>query len=546
LTRALAWSTLGRKSIACNPPPFKQPAMSNSPPETPADRPPADSPAQFRAIADLIRDHARARPDKLALVQGENQLSYAALDALMDRVAASLQRDGIAPREAIAICGSASPLYAAIFLGALRAGIAVAPLAPSVTPASFASMRDDAQARWLFVDATALDALASDANADAELISLDGIAPGRPFADWLIAAGALPEAVDVQPDWPFNIIYSSGTTGTPKGIVQSHGMRWSHVARGAGYGYSPDTVTVLATPLYSNTTLVVFFPTIAFGGTVVLMPKFDAVQYLGLAQDHHMTHTMLVPVQYQRIMAVPDFDSFDLSSTIAKFCTSAPFSAALKADVVKRWPGALVEYYGMTEGGGTCVLVANLHPDKLHTVGKPSEGHDIRLIDDDGNEVATGETGEVVGRSPAMMSGYHGREDATGAATWHDAEGNAFIRHGDIGRFDEDGFLILMDRKKDLIISGGFNIYPSDLEAILAEHSGVADCAVVGVPSEAWGETPVGFFTGTGEAAEILDWFNARVGKTQRLSALEKVEELPRNAIGKILKRELRDRFATR
>jgi acyl-CoA synthetase (AMP-forming)/AMP-acid ligase II len=252
---------------------------------------------------------------------------------------------------------------------------------------------------------------------------------------------------------------------------------------------------------------------------------------------------MLVPVQYQRIMALADFDEYDLSSFVFKSCTSAPFSAALKADVVKRWPGALIEYYGMTEGGGTCVLVANLHPDKLHTVGKPVEDHDIRLIDDDGNEVASGEMGEVVGRSSAMMSGYHGRRDATDAAIWHDAEGNAFIRHGDIGRFDEDGFLILMDRKKDLIISGGFNIYPSDLEAVLAEHPGVADCAVVGLPSEAWGETPVGFYAGDGDAAEILDWFNARIGKTQRLSALEKVEELPRNAIGKVLKRELRDRY---
>ena len=191
-----------------------------------------------------------------------------------------------------------------------------------------------------------------------------------------------------------------------------------------------------------------------------------------LAEKHRATHGMLVPVQYQRIMALPDFDDYDLSSSVFKSCTSAPFSAALKADVVKRWPGALVEYYGMTEGGGTCALVANLHPDKLHTVGKPAEGHDIRLIDDDGNEVAPGETGEVVGRSPSMMSGYHGREDATGAATWHDPQGNRFIRHGDIGRFDEDGFLILMDRKKDLIISGGFNIYPVDMRRC-SNRSGV-------------------------------------------------------------------------
>ncbi|MBA4048325.1 MAG: 4-coumarate--CoA ligase, partial [Sphingomonas sp.] len=168
------------------------------------------------------------------------------------------------------------------------------------------------------------------------------------------------------------------------------------------------------------------------------------------------------------------------------------------------------------------------------------------LIDEDGREVAAGEMGEVVGRSPTMMNGYHGRPEATAAAEWFDEGGNRFIRHGDVGRFDADGFLILMDRKKDLIISGGFNIYPSDLEAVLRAHPLVADCAVVGVPSDTWGETPVGFFvpTQTGaDAAEILRATNAALGKTQRLAELVAIAELPRSAIGKVLKRELRDQW---
>jgi len=303
-------------------------------------------------------------------------------------------------------------------------------------------------------------------------------------------------------------------------------------------------VTMIATPLYSNTTLVSFIPTIAWGGTAVLLGKFDAHNFVSQAAKHRATHAMLVPIQYKRIMALPDFDSFDLSSFVLKTCTSAPFPATLKADILARWPGLLVEYYGMTEGGGTTALVCNMHPAKLHTVGTPLPGQDLRLIDEEGNEVPQGEMGEVVGRSGAMMTGYHGRAEATRDATWHDAEGNRYIRHGDVGRFDEDGFLILMDRKKDLIISGGFNIYPSDLEAVLIGHDGVSDCAVVGIPSEQWGETPIGFYTGPGDPAEILAWFNARVGKTQRLADLVRVDELPRSAIGKILKRELRDQYA--
>ncbi len=173
----------------------------------------------------------------------------------------------------------------------------------------------------------------------------------------------------------------------------------------AHYGYGPDTVTLLATPLYSNTTLVVFFPTLAFGGCVALMPKFDAGGYLQLAERLRATHTMLVPVQYQRLMAHPDFDRHDLASFRQKFSTSAPFGAALKADVLARWPGGLTEYYGMTEGGGTCILEAHLHPDKLHTVGRPSEGHDIRLIDDDG---ARGRAGRG-GRGGRALAGHDDR-----------------------------------------------------------------------------------------------------------------------------------------
>src|SRR5690606_1797106 len=236
-----------------------------------------------------------------------------------------------------------------------------------------------------------------------------------------------------------------------------------------------------------------FFPTLAMGGTVVLLPKFDAREFLRLAEKHRVTHAMLVPVQYQRFMAHPDFDRYDLSSFRMKFCTSAPFNPALKADVLKRWPGGLIEYYGMTEGGGGCVLRAHEHPDKLHTVGQPQEGCEVRLIDENGREVPHGEKGEIVGRSALMMNGYHRQPEKTEEALWHDETGKCFIRTGDVGRFDEVGFLVLMDRKKDMIISGGFNIYPSDLETEIVQHPAVLEAAVVGVPSEQWGETPVAY-----------------------------------------------------
>ena len=499
--------------------------------------------ADFGTMGDILRERAREAPNHPAVIMetGE-QVTYGQLDALADRVAAALQRDGVRPGEAVAVCALSSIPYVATFLGGLRAGVAVAPIAPSSTPEAIAGMVADCGAKLFFLDAGVAEAQ-KPAPVPVRQIALDGSAAGEAFDAWLAPEGARPQPVEITPEHPFNIIYSSGTTGTPKGIVQSHGMRWKHVFRGDAVGYGPEAVAVLSTPLYSNTTLVCFFPTLAGGGTVVLMKKFDAGRYLELAQKHRMTHTMLVPVQYRRLMERPDFDTYDLSSTHLKFCTSAPFAAELKADVLKRWPGGLVEYFGMTEGGGTCILLAHEHPDKLHTVGQPAPGHDIRLIDEEGVQVGPGVVGEIVGRSPQMMNGYFGRPDKTAEALWTSPEGLTFIRTGDVGRFDEDGFLTLMDRKKDMIISGGFNIYPSDLEAVLVQHPAVVEAAVVGVPSAEWGETPVAFVAvkGAADPAEIRSFVNGQVGKTQRLADVKIVDSLPRSHIGKVLKRDLRD-----
>jgi long-chain acyl-CoA synthetase len=501
----------------------------------------------FITLDALVSRTAASAPARVAVIDGDRQLSYAEFDQLFDAVAAALQADGLVPRDVIAICASSSIEYVATFLGALRAGVAVAPLAPSSTPVDFAAMLKDCDAKVLFMDAAAATAMAS-ADVDPRVlrVALDDATAGRSFSAWRAANGAKPATVTIDPDWVFNIIYSSGTTGTPKGIVHSHFMRWRQYGQSDPLGYGPDAVTVQSTPLYSNTTLVCFNPTLAGGGTLVLMKKFDARGFLQLCQMHRATHAMLVPVQYRRILAVPDFDNFDLSSFVMKFCTSAPFAAGLKADILKRWPGGLTEYYGMTEGGGSCMLLAHEHPDKLHTVGCPMPDHEILLIGEDGEAVATGEIGEIVGHSPTIMRGYLNQPGKTAETFWHDATGKRFVRTGDIGRFDRDGFLTLMDRKKDMIISGGFNIYPSDLEAVLAGHDDVVEAAVVAMPSEEWGETPVAFVVlkpdAAIDAADLKAWTNSRVGKFQRLADVHLVETLPRSAIGKVLKRELRDR----
>lgn len=503
--------------------------------------------SDFATMPDIIRAHASERPGHVAIVDGDRQVTFADLDHLADRAAAAMQRDGVANRGAIAMCGPSSIEYIVAYIAALRIGAAACPLAPSSTPAQLAAMMIDCGAAILFLDDAASAAIDGvEAPPKAVRVAIEG-ASNLAFADWLANKDAKPEPVEIDPEQPFNIIYSSGTTGTPKGIVQPHRMRWGHIRRAEGLGYGPDSVTVVSTPLYSNTTLVSLIPALVRGGTVVLMRKFDARGFLELSQKYRATHAMLVPVQYRRLMDLPAFDGFDLSSFRMKTCTSAPFAADLKADILRRWPGGLVEIYGMTEGGGSCLLRAHEHPDKLHTVGQPAPGHDIRIIGEDGRELPRGETGEVVGRSMSIMSGYHNQPAKTAEAEWFSPTGDRYIRTGDVGRFDEDGFLILGDRKKDMIITGGFNVYPSDLEAELAKHSAIAEAAVVGIPSREWGETPAAFIVlrdgASAEAEDLRQWLNARVGKTQRLSYARVVPSLPRSSIGKVLKRQLRDEF---
>ena len=504
----------------------------------------SDADAEARLL-EAILAHGADGGDRLALVCEGGSLSWGGLRARVLRLAGAIVRAAPEADRPICLLGANSLDLVVAYLAIIAAGRCAVPLPVSATSETLADMLADCDPALVFLDSDGL-ALAR-GYTGGPFIGLGVEGEDVIGLEAFMGEGPALAAPDtVLPGTPFNIIYSSGTTARPKGIVHAHAMRYRQAARGV-FALSPASTMLLATPFYSNTTLMPLLATLFHGGRVVLMRKFSASAYLDRAEHHGATHTMLVPVQYQRILDEPGFSNRDLSRFEIKQCTGAPLPATLKHKVVAHWPGRLLEIYGLTEGGCTAILDVVAHPDKAHSVGRPAPGNDIRIIDDAGTLLAPGEVGELVGRSPAMMSGYFRDSEATKAFYWHAPDGTVFHRTGDIGRFDADGFLVLLDRKKDVIISGGFNIYASDLEGVLMAHEAVSDATVIGVPSERWGETPLGLVVlregaaVTGEA--LLDHVNARVGKLQRLSGIELRDSLPRSPAGKLLKQTLKAHY---
>ena len=496
----------------------------------------------------LLQAAARSAPERIALADGQRSVTWGELDRRINRIARALMARGVKPDDNVAVLGTNSVAYVETMLATIRARACTVPLSSYVTAETRAAMVRDSGSRLLFVSAlyeAEMRALTREMGlSDSQVLPLDDgflaqLMQGMPDT-------SLP--AEFSPDQGFNLIYSSGTTGIPKGIFQSRRYRASESGSVRDrFGITNESRAMIATPLCSNTTLFFLAAVLSAGGATLVMEKFDAGKWLELAERWRPTDVVLVPVQYRRLLDHPAFDRTDLSSFRNKFCTSAPMPAATKAEILKRWPaGGFSEFYGMTEGGVGTVLRAHEHPDKLDTVGLPNPGVEMHVIDEAGRLLPQGEVGEIVGRSESMMGGYYGREKETAEASWFDAEGRRFQRSGDTGWFDAEGFLHLLDRKKDVIISGGFNVYAIDLENVLTQHPDVVEAAVIAAPSREWGETPVAYVVLRHQASseEIRLWANERLGKTQRISQIIATEALPRSPIGKVLKRELRTRFA--
>ena len=511
----------------------------------------------FRApkllVSDLIAGNGHWLAESPALIDGAVRLSWREFAAATAQIANGLAALGVHPHERVAMLMDSRLETVLVQFGIIRAGAVAVPLNVSIAESAIAGMCVDAACVAVFASERHRDRIDA-LRAAGALAARCFIGCGSPRSGWLeledfrTTQPITAPAVTIAPDDECNVIYSSGTTASPKGIVHTHEcrMRWAYdVALALRYRSGCRTLCSLG--LFSNISWVTILTTILVGGTIVLLRHFSARAALELIENARITHGAFVPVQLERLLAEPERGAYRTDSLETLMCCGSHLPADLKRRFAREFHCDLIELYGLTEG-----LFTILQPEdferKLESVGKPVLGTDLKIIGEDDRELGAGQTGEIVGRAGVMMAGYHHQDAANREASWIDSDGRQWLRTGDLGRLDAERFLYIVDRRKDMIISGGQNIYPTDIEAVMREHPAVGEVAVIGVPSDRWGETPLAVVVlregHLPTESELLEWTNARVGKQQRIAGIVWRACLPRNPNGKVLKRELRREYA--
>ena len=500
-------------------------------------------------LPDIFRLHGRWRPTREAVICGETRYDWRTFNARLNQVANAALAEGLTAGDRVIVLMSNGPEMIETLFGLIKAGLTSGPINLSVTDEAITGMIRDADARMIICTEDQARRTEASRELFAECEKIIRVSTGtlkgwRDYTAWAADAPAAEPDAQIDPDTPLNIIYSSGTTGTPKGIVHTQKGRrdWAgDLAIALRYHGAARTLVTIG--MYSNISWVSMLCTALAGGTLIIEPGFDAARFWELCSTERITHSSMVPLQMQKIMEADPDPAMD-TSVQAIMTAGSPLYPDLKRQLFDRFGPAIIELYGLTEG-----VITTLDPEvaegRLASVGQPLLGTDLKIVDEQDKEVPTGTAGEIVATGRVVMPGYWRREDATAEASWTAPDGAVWLRTGDIGRVDGDGFLYIVDRKKDMILSGGQNIYPQDIEAQLVQHASVSEAAVIGVHSRKWGETPLALvvLNAPAESAEIRDWCNAHVGKQQRIADVKILDALPRNPNGKILKRELRKTF---
>lgn len=503
------------------------------------------SPASTRGkllLSGGLHAAAARTPRKLALICEQTSRSYGELAERVRRVCGGARSLGLAKGDRVAVLAPNCVEYPELVIGLSDAGAIVATLSPRSTSHELAAVCDDSSVRILFVHSS----LASMAFA-ASFRSIERtIVLGEEYEAWLAAAPQSSPRDDIDESDPFTLVYSSGTTGKPKGIVISHRSRaLTFHGMAMEYGcYGPDDLQLGIAPMAHGAGFAFIMSSLYFGGTVEVLPKFEPDRVVRMLATQPFTGVFMVPTHFQAIFALEQAHLEQHRGRASALRTimsnAASLPQAVKEKIVAYWgEGLLHETYGSTEGG----VVTNLRPQHQLTckqsVGPAFALNSIRLVDEEGRDVETGAVGELYSSSPYVFSGYWNQPEETARAVL-----DGWVSAGDMARRDENGFFYIVDRKKDMIVTGGINVYPREIEEVLHRHAALLEAAVIGVPDDYFGEALCAFVarrpgmqvdTAELEAHCRMTLAGYKVPKEFRF-----IDSLPRNASGKVLKKELR------
>jgi acyl-CoA synthetase (AMP-forming)/AMP-acid ligase II len=505
-------------------------------------------------IGDILRRAAERAPGRTAIACDGRTINYADLDRAADRFAHAIASLGLRSPARLAVLASNRPEYAIIYFGAARAGAVLAHLSFRATGDDIVHMLEKAEVRAVVAEAEYLDHILGVRARLPDLrhilaFGAGGALPGGVVAlETLLQAqpGAPPDAAIAGSD-PFAINFTGGTTGLPKAVLASQAGRVRSAEIGvADFGLDGDDVIAITTPLFHTAGLFVWYQTaVALAARCAFMPGWDADGFIDLVEREGVTAAFLVPTQLNGVLTADGFAPERLASIRKLNFAGAPMPPTLFRRAVELLPWVeMTEHYGQSEAAPIAVRPPDSPPDKLTSVGRACDGVEIAIMDAGGKLLPPGETGDVVTRGAHLLVEYYGDPEQT-AALYRGGEG--WLLTGDIGHIDADGYLSLVDRSKDMIISGGENIYPTEIENALYAHDAVAECAVFGVPDDHWGEIPAAHVVAKPGASvteeELIAHCAARIARYKRPRFVKFVDTLPRTAVGKIQKSVIREPY---